>query len=530
MKKMKKFASIAAATILAVTMLTATASFSASAADITISGSDTVVVEGHQYYAHQIFKGTLSGNILTDIEWGAGIFDGDGLLTALKKETAFASCTSAADVAAVLENEQYDSAIAQKFADVLTSFNYLTNAQGTTGVISGDSGTITDLDNGYYLITDGNVPDDDAYSRNILKVVGENITVTPKSAVPTVEKKVNEDDNNIGYNDVADYCIGEDVPFMLTGTMPSNLADYTTYAYQFYDTLSAGLTYNDDAEVYLVNGETRNDVTSSFHMRRGNAIGDRVFTCDDLIAAMKDAGFTLDKDSKIVVEYTAKLDSDAVIGLDGNPNEVTLTYSNNPNQGGEGDYGTTPKDTVIVFTYKFDGTKVDGADNNTTLEGAEFKIKNAEGKYAIVDADGKLTGWADTEAGGSTITSAADGTFGVIGLDDGDYTLVETKAPDGYNTMKDLDFTINATTVNGDNFDGTANAALTAIEITADGTTTQGNVADGSVALTVENNKGSELPETGGIGTKIFYAAGGTVAVAAGVLLITKKRMKKEEE
>lgn len=529
MKKMKKFASIAAATILAVTMLTATASFSASAADITISGSDTVVVEGHQYYAHQIFKGTLSGNILTDIEWGAGIFNGDGLLTALKNETAFASCTSAADVAAVLENEQYDSAIAQKFADVLTSFNYLTNAQGTTGVISGDSGTITGLDNGYYLITDGNVPDDDAYSRNILKVVGENITVTPKSAVPTVEKKVNEDDNNIGYNDVADYCIGEDVPFKLTGTMPSNLADYTTYAYVFHDTLSAGLTYNYDYKVYLVNGETKTDITASFGYAGGGGPL-LAFHCNDLIAAMKDAGLTLDKDSKIVVEYTAKLDSDAVIGLNGNPNEVTLQYSNNPNQGGEGDTGTTPKDTVIVFTYKFDGTKVDGADNNTKLEGAEFKIKNAEGKYAIVDADGKLTGWADTEADGSTITSAADGTFGVIGLDDGDYTLVETKAPDGYNTMKDLDFTINATTVNGDNFDGTASAALTAIEITADGTTTAGNVADGSVALTVENNKGSELPETGGIGTKIFYAAGGTVAVAAGVLLITKKRMKKEEE
>lgn len=536
MKKARKLLSVAVATLVAAS-LAATATFSSFAADtsgsysITVNGTTAAPVKGHTYNAYQIFKADLSEGVLSNIEWGVGV-DGDALLTELQGVTAFASCTSAADVAKVLEGYAADSADLDAFAQIVGKHLSATATGTATAAADATSVVISSLNAGYYLVKDASsVTGDDAATKFIIKVV-ENAEATPKSSKPTVEKKVQDNEDTTEWNDVADYTIGDKVPFQLTGTLPSTLGDYKTYSYTFNDTLSAGLTYNGDAKVYLVNGQTRTELTDGFTITP-NTAAENTSAKSTITVAFTDvkaiSGVTTS--SKIVVEYTATLDSDAVIGLNGNVNEVTLTYSNNPNEGGEGDKGTTPKDQVLVFTYELDTTKVDGADTTKKLKDAEFKLQNAAGKWVIVDANsGKVTGWADTEDGGSTLKSDTDGLFKVIGLDEGTYSLKETKAPDGYNKLANpIAVVITATDDHSAEFDGSnASAMLTKIEVTADGKAGTGDVSTGTAAITVANNKGSSLPETGGIGTTIFFVGGGIVVAGAAIILIVKLRKKTE--
>ena len=126
------------------------------------------------------------------------------------------------------------------------------------------------------------------------------------------------------------------------------------------------------------------------------------------------------------------------------------------------------------------------------------------------------------------MTSAADGVFGVSGLDDGTVYLLEIKAPTGYNLMeRDVRIDIAATTANGQNWNGAANTAFTALTIAVNqGNAQNGNTDTGVVNVTVTNNQGSTLPETGGMGTTLFYVIGGLLVVSAGTLLVVRFRMR----
>lgn len=218
----------------------------------------------------------------------------------------------------------------------------------------------------------------------------------------------------------------------------------------------------------------------------------------------------VNKDSKVVVTYKAKLDDNAVVGSEGNPNTVYLKYANNPYQNGDGtnDTGKTPTDKNIVFTYKVLADKVD--ENGNALKGAKFELfKQNE------DSTWKSLG---EQAG----TGTDENKFAWSGLDDGIYKLVENKVPDGYNKLDDQIFTVTGT--HDSESDDPKLTDLTG-NVTTGTITFDKNVTNGSLSTKVENRSGSLLPSTGGIGTTIFYVVGVVLMLGAGVLLITKRRM-----
>lgn len=520
MKYLKKIASLVLALALALVL-----AVPAMAATVTVPSDG--ILKDHTFTAYQVFSGREEGDVLSDIQWGSGI-NSDAFLAALKADTTygslFTSCNDAAAVGKVLGDNSTNTALANAVAKLA----YANKTGAGTALTSGT----TALDDGYYLVVDttADVGEGGAYNTALLQVVG-NINITVKTDAPTVEKKVQEDDKynqdggyGNGYNDVADYNMGDAVPFKLIGSVP-DMSRYDTYKYIFHDTLSAGLTLNENSiKVYVASNKAGTDKTEITGWTK--AVDGQSFTVSftDLKTV---SGVSQGK--YIIVEYTATLNQNAVVGTDGNLNTVYLEYSNKPDQSGAGDTGntgTTPEDKVIVFTYELDTTKVDGQ-TGEKLAGAEFKLHNADNKWVIVDSNGKVTGWSDTEDGGSTLTSDANGLFKVIGLDDGTYYLKETKAPTGYNTLSsEITVVITATTTNGQNWtDGQASSALTNLAVTADGTAGTGDISTGIAGITVANNKGSTLPETGGIGTTIFYVLGAVLVVGAGVVLVTKKRM-----
>ena len=510
MKHIKKLASLLLVLVMVFALAT-TAFAEETAYSITINNS----AKDHTYEAYQIFTGDLSGTTLSNIVWGSGVSE--------------AGQTALGDAAAKAETLKTE-ADAKAFAKAVAP--YLTTAAGSANTVTDGKYVISGLAAGYYLVKDqdGSLTGDaDAYTEYIIKVVSDT-TATPKSSVPTVEKKVKDTNDSTGvtsdWQDSADYDIGDSIPFQLKATLADNVSSYTTYKVVFHDTLSKGLTYNNDAKVYIDGTETNGfAVTATV-----NADGTTTLTvsCDDVKAL--GAG----NSSVITVEYTAKLNENAVLGSAGNPNEVYLEYSNNPNKSekGNNETGETPKDVVIVFTYKTIINKVDS--ENKPLTGAAFKLEKL-----IKGKDGAADTWTTVKEFTVDETTTS---FTFSGLDDGQYKLTETKTPAGYNTIDPIYFVIEAT------HDVTADAP-TLKTLNAYLTDANGNkqtemkdgesvnidlgtvdLTAGSITTTVVNKSGSELPSTGGIGTTIFYVLGGVLVLAAVVLLVTKKRMSGAEK
>lgn len=530
MRNMKKWL----ATALALVMVFAMAAC-AVAATVTVPSDG--ILKDHTFTAYQIFSGREEGGVLSDVKWGSGI-NSDAFLAALKADTNFSSCATAADVANVLSAKNTDTALANAFAKL--AYKHKTGS-GTT-LTSGEN----TMDGGYYLVVDttANVGEGGAYNTALLQVVG-NINITVKTDAPTVEKKVLEDDKynqdggyGTGYNDVADYNMGDAVPFHLIGSVP-DMSRYDTYKYIFHDTLSAGLTLNENSiKVYVASDKAGTDKAEISGWTK--AVDGQSFTVSFTDLKTVEG---VSEGKYIIVEYTATLNQKAVVGLDGNPNKVYLEYSNKPDQSGSGDTGNTgntPEDKVIVFTYELDTTKVDGQDNTKKLAGAKFVLLNSDGTKVAKITNGKFDGWQDLPTAGDdgkiaaeswgadkVLTSAeTTGLFSVVGLDDGTYKLREIVAPTGYNLLsEDITVVITATTTNGQTWtDGQASSALTALAVKADDKAGTGNTSTGVAAITVANNKGSTLPETGGMGTTVLYVGGGVLVLAAVVLLIAKRR------
>lgn len=459
---------------------------------LTLTGTKT----GHTYEAYQIFTGDLSTNtegkkVLSNVQWGTGV--------------THTSTESAADVAKVLGDGTMT-------LDAFWEQHNLTEVKKEVSSSAGST-EIDGLAAGYYLVKDKDGTQDgkeDAYTKFIVQVVGDTETVI-KSDVPTVEKKVKDTNDSTGvtsgWQDSADADIKDNVQYQITGTMPSTIGDYTTYKYVFTDTMSKGLTYTaNNAKITIGN----TDVTSSFkEVVTTKEDGSTVvtWTCVNL-KGIKDV--KIDENTKVVVTYTAELNDNAIIGAAGNPNMVYLTYSNNPNKGGEGETGKTPEDKNIVFTYKTVVNKVD--QDNKSLKGASFKLekKLSDGSYKMV----------------KKFTAGEETTFEFSGLDDGEYKLTETTTPAGYNTIAPIEFTISA--VHDTSSDDPELTSLTG-DVTSGEAEFTVDKNEGSFTTNVVNKKGSTLPSTGGRGTTMIYIIGAALVVLAGVVLVMRKKMSSKE-
>ena len=496
MKTIKRSIALVLAMILALAMSVTV--FAAPNADQnTFSLTLNKAVEGHTYEAYQILSGDLSADktTLSNIKWGEGI----------NEEGKKALGGDAAGYAKTLVDLGNNSKELKDQAQIIGA--NLKSASGSVTVTDSDAkNVISNLKPGYYLIKDkdDSLQGQESYTEFILHVT-DDVDANVKADVPSVEKKVKDTNDTTGdtteWQDSADYDIGDDVPFQLTATLANNIESYKTYSLKFNDTLSKGLDYNNDAVIKLGDKVVTDSFTSSYDETAKTL----TFTCDNILA------FGAKNSDKIVVEYTAKLNENAEIGAAGNPNTVYLDFSNNPNNGGEGDRGKTPEDKVIVFTYKLTVNKVDK--ENKPLTGAEFSLfKKVNGKDELVEVK-------------KILSTNAEGTkFEFKGLDDGTYVLRETKTPDGYNSIEDQTFTISAK--HDENSDDPKLTELT-------GDVASGSIIDlgvmlekGELSTDVVNNKGSVLPSTGGAGRVAIYVIGAILVLGGGIVLVTKKRVR----
>lgn len=503
---MKKAMKKLMAALLAVAMVCAMAIPAWAAAGTEVPGSK-VNVTNHNFEAYQIFSAKLDSATkkLSDVKWGTGVND-DELLAALKTTTDFASCESASDVAEKLA--KFDAEHATKFAA------FVANGYLTTDKTEG-TGSIVLPSAGYYLIKDVTPVEGkyDASNLTLLLVSGpETVTPQVKTDIPTLQKKVKDKNDSAGtttdWQDSADYDIGDIIPYQLTATL-GNVSNFDTYYVEFVDTMDH-LTYRNITSV-KVGDKT---LYAGEYSSNWDSANKKLTVSIDNVKA-----FGATNGSTITVEYTASLDSDAILGSTGNPNEAYLVFSNNPNGNGK---GQTKPDKNIVFTYKVVANKVD--QDNKPLPGAAFAlykklpavptdgtsyIMEDEDAYAPVealnvDAEGKLVSETRTD-------------FEWKGIDDGEYMIKEIITPAGYNSIEPIKFTVTA-----DHQIEADDPKLT--ELTG-GDKFTGSVDHSTLTIKIQNRMGSTLPGTGGIGTTIFYVVGGGLMVAAAILLITKKRM-----
>lgn len=396
-KTIKRLGAVLLAMAMAVSVLCTGALAAETSYTITINGKS----EGHTYEAYQVFSGTvdMTSTTLSDVQWGSAISNkSKEFLTALRADTTIgsdfpeASVTTAAQVADVLAGYTEDrDAKAKAFAAVVGKF--ITEQNITTNLTSANSSTTNGVTHytidvgaaGYYFIKDkdNTVTNPNSATQYILKVVGPTSVNTKDGTVPNVQKEVTTAGQK---TETAN--IGDSVKFILTGTLPDNYADYKEpYVYEFHDTLSKGLTYNNDVKVYVQNGdskvEIKKDETNGYTVSpegEQTALTVKFANLKAATAANTGETVTISNTSKIIVEYTATLNQYAEVGATGNTNEVKLKYSNDPNKGGTGE---TTSDKVTVYTFQLNVDKVDSKDKTTNnnvvtynkhLAGAEFKL------------------------------------------------------------------------------------------------------------------------------------------------------------
>ena len=439
---------------------------------ITIKSNDTVSVANKTFYAYKILDLKMvgdSGYVYTVPTAMQTFYNSrynlngteanyDYLVTdAINKETdMFAFAT--------------DALTAAKDAGVTPS----SASAGT----SESSVTISGLALGYYVIEDKGTAT--PISALMLDSTDPTAEVTIKADKPTIDKS--DDDESVE--------VGQTVNYTVTSKVPDTTG-YTTYTFKITDAMSEGLTFNIGSIKVSVD-DTK--LTENYSVVSESASG--FILTIDVMKLQANAGKT------ITVTYNATVNEHAICVVENN--SVTLEYSNNPNSSSSTEI--TPPDQETVYSAKIVIDKYDAKDQNVKLEGAQFVLKHSNEKYYKWDDTNKKVTWVDTQSDATVVITDANGAATFNGLEDGTYSLIEIKAPAGYNLLQGP------------------------VSVVINGLDAEGKIVVSQLTVTqpIANNSGTELPETGGMGTTIFYTVGGVMVVAAVVLLITKKRMSAE--
>ncbi len=407
-------------------------------------------------------------------------------------------------------------------------------------VNSGSNFTARELSAGYYIVKETTsafyLPAGQVASSYLVQLINGDVTLTLKDGTVESYKKVKDKNDTTGaetsWQDSADYDVGDAVPFQLTATLPENFEFFDSYFLAFYDKQDSCFGTPTDIKVYCQKvGETaRIDITDSFIIEDAKTAEDQAeytfrVKCFDLRKVNTNPSgdtptYGITKDHLIILEYNAVLSPNGVkYGSEGNWN---TSWTRSPcNLGGA--LASTPKDSVVVFTYQLDVNKV--------VKNAQYNKDDAESKEFVPKTGAQFK--LEKQIGNTwkeIPLSVEEATFTAKGIDDGRYRLTETKAPAGYNKIDPIYFTVTATHTN----DGDSKP-LQLTELIATETDQDGNKKDNGLVFTqlahdtlsidVVNKAGTPLPATGGMGTTVFYVIGTVLALGAAIALIAKKRV-----
>lgn len=531
------------------------------------------------FKAYQIFKAKVvdekdKGKVASDIEWSSTTI-GSKVIAAIQGSTKYKELVKA-DSTKALAADATAPVVAEWLSNNVTDANAssASSSEGTR-VAPGDvlyaiAAAVTDetpagngipvdtswtrpaitsdghYGDGYYLfVSDGLKADKpNTGTSPIFAIVGgEPVTVTEKTSIPTVEKKVLNDSkvkgvnitDQTGWEDYADSQIGQKVNYKLTGTIADNYATYDSYAYKFTDTLSQGLTYaKGSLEVYALNNESYTKIDqNSYTVVEPAEDNNNTLTVSFNDKGLKSATaanesdlLNIDAKTQIVVFYKAELNSKASYEAPGNKNEVYLEYSNNPMAEGA---GKSEIDVVTDHVFRLDVTKTD-KDTGSALTGknlqAGFKVKVIRGDEGTLDNKwlGENGEIVEESQAYEFKTQLDDGKVYIPGLDTGTYQITETTTPTGYNTVAPFEIMVTPSYKNNGELDtltvSSNNKEMTVIK-DANGAT---------IPLTIKNKKGSGLPLTGLNGVTFTWIAGGAVLCIGVAHLIRSRKQAEESE
>lgn len=488
MKHMKRFVALFAA--LALVLAMAAPAFADEGAGATAPETGTITinntVDGTKYEVYRIFD-------LESYDKDAGKYSYK--LNANWKNAGFADFTGAAEYFTINANDyvewktdkQNDGAgfaeLAKKFLAGHTDLEKDGEATAT-----GDTAKVVNLQLGYYLINTS------LGSLCALNTTNPDATLNEKNGVPDVDKKIVENGNPTSENNAK---IGDKVNYQTTITAKRGNTNYV-----LHDKMSEGLTYNADAAVYENDGTTPLNTTYYTIAVAGDGCAFHVNFTEAFVNHVNATCTNASDSVKVVVKYSATLNEKAKVAT--NPADATNVNTNTAQLKYNNDSHSEEK-TTTTRTYEFDLIKYNS--DGQLLDGAEFELNDGETALKFVYNEATKTYTVSNAADASKTIAAHGGKVTIKGLKNTTYTLKETKAPKGYNQIKDgVPVNLAHGSLKTTYIEGTYNSA------------THGGYG-------VLNNAGTVLPGTGGIGTTIFYLIGGGLMVAAAVLLIAKKRM-----